>query len=128
MNAHSSEERGLLTRAKNKPYLNLWDYIELFWDMARGHRDVHGGYFYGEYSRELIYRLAFLGFGGMMSAIAKEATETISDPQVALDVFDERCKQKGIQLYLSPLRYRVDIQRAKAIGRQKRNASNGKRC
>ena len=112
MNAHSDEEKGLLTRAKSKSYLSLWDYIELFWDMARGHRDVHGGYFYGEYSRELIYRLAFLGFDGTMKAIAQEAPNPIGDTQASLDVFDQRCKQKGIQLYLSPLRYRVDIQGA----------------
>ncbi len=119
MNAHSSEEKGLLTRAKGKPYLSLWDYIELFWDMARGHRDVHGGYFYGEYSRELIYRLAFLGFDGMMGAIAEEETEPISDTQAALNIFDQRCKDKGIQLYLSPLRYRVDIQGAKLSAARK---------
>jgi hypothetical protein len=113
MNARSQVEKGLLTRAKGKPYLKLRDYAELLWDMARGHRDVHGGYFYGEYSRELIYRLAFLGFGGMLKAIAhEEVADVIDGPQHALDVFSQRCDDKGIQVYLSPLRYRVDVQGA----------------
>ena len=59
MNEHSDGIKGLLTRAKGKPYLTTCDYLELLWDMAWGERDVHGGYFYGEYSRELIYRIAF---------------------------------------------------------------------
>jgi hypothetical protein len=115
MNEHSDEQKGLLSRAKGKPYLNLQDYAELVWDMVRGHRDVHGGYFYGEYSRELIYRMAFLGFEGMLKAIAAEDTTgrmtgCTADAQQSLDGFDQRCQDKGLQVYLSPLRYRVDVQ------------------
>ena len=62
MNERSHTTGGLLTRAHGRPHLNLRDYIELFYDMVSGKRNVHGGYFYGEYSRELIYRIAFLGF------------------------------------------------------------------
>jgi hypothetical protein len=113
MNEHSTEQKGLLSRAKSKPYLNLKDYAELVWDMVRGHRDVHGGYFYGEYSRELIYRIAFLGFEGTLRAIAAEnPTDGIKDVQQSLKVFDQRCQDKGLQVYLSPLRYRVDVQGA----------------
>jgi Alpha/beta hydrolase of unknown function (DUF900) len=113
MNEHSHEQKGLLSRAKGKPYLDLRDYAELLWDMVRGHRDVHGGYFYGEYSRELLYRIAFLGFEGMLEAIAAEdTTGCIADAQQSLDGFDQRCQDKGLQVYLSPLRYRVDVQGA----------------
>ncbi|MEO1620395.1 MAG: alpha/beta hydrolase, partial [Cyanobacteria bacterium J06632_3] len=70
------EETGLLTRAKQKARLSFWDYTELAIDCLRGQLDVHGGYFRGEYSRKLIYRLAFLGFEGMLNAITDEESET----------------------------------------------------
>ena len=107
----SDKKVGLLTRAKHRKILRLWDYMGLVWDSIWGKRDVHGGYFYGAYSRQLIYRLAFLGFEGVLEAIAKEkiAIES-SDREGALHVFDRQCEEKGIQVYLSPLRYRVDVQ------------------
>lgn len=142
---------GLLTRAKDRKHLRLWDYMELIVDCLRGKRDVHGGYFHGKYSRELMYRLAFLGFGGMLAAIAAEESVengiryrpdygsepnplSDADPseqsesqqsegqqseaqtwrQQALDDFDRCCRDRGIQVYLSPLRYRVNVQGADA--------------
>ena len=131
---------GLLTRAKYRKHLRLWDYLELIVDCLRGKLDVHGGYFHGKYSRELMYRLAFLGFGGMLAAIATEESsengiqfrpdytrEHKREPSAdlteengqtwrlqALDDFDQRCRERGIQVYLSPLRYRVDVQGADA--------------
>lgn len=74
---------------------------------------MHGGYFHGEYSRQLIYRIGFLGFEGALKAISQESVAAeANDKQAALDVFDRRCADKGIQVYLSPLRYRVDVQGA----------------
>ena len=109
----SKNQTGLLTRAKEKKNLQLWDYVELVFDSLLGRRDVHGGYFQGAYSRQLIYRIAFLGFEGTLRAIAKEAVAIeAGDQQAALDVFDHRCAEKGIQVYLSPLRYRADVQGA----------------
>ncbi|MEL6490033.1 MAG: alpha/beta hydrolase [Cyanobacteria bacterium J06621_3] len=109
----SKTEMGLLTRAKRKKHLNLWDYIEIIFTCLSGKLDVHGGYFHGEYSRELMYRLAFLGFDGMLQAIAAETGVNAENyaPENSLDVFDRQCADKGIQVYLSPLRYRVDVQR-----------------
>ena len=109
----SKTKTGLLTRAKQKNNLNLVDYAELVFDALLGRRDVHGGYFQGEYSRKLIYRIGFLGFKGTLTAISKEAiaVET-EDKEAALTEFDRRCADKGIQVYLSPLRYRVDVQGA----------------
>ena len=109
----SKDEVGLLTRAKRRKNLNLWDYGEIIVDCLRGQLDVHGGYFHGEYSRELIYRLAFLGFEGMLQAVAED-TRTDSpenyQPENGLDIFNQQCMEKGIQAYLSPLRYRVNVQ------------------
>ncbi|MEL6880273.1 MAG: hypothetical protein AAFP09_07085 [Cyanobacteria bacterium J06607_10] len=110
---------GLLTRAKQKKHLALWDYIEMIFLCFRKRLDVHGGYFNGEYSRQLMYRLAFLGFDGMLRALDadSEALAAAPDddpyvPERSLDMFDQRCMDKGIQVYLSPLRYRVDVQGA----------------
>lgn len=111
---------GLLSRAKRKGTLNAWDYTELIIDSILGRRDVHGGYFHGDFSRQLIYRLAFLGFEGVLKASADETLLSPTapfSPQTALDVLDEKLKQLGIQAYLSPLHYRVSIQ-----GQQVENA------
>ncbi|MEM9165198.1 MAG: hypothetical protein AAGC54_19310, partial [Cyanobacteria bacterium P01_F01_bin.4] len=107
------KEMGVLSRAKRKDILNAWDYTELIFDSIRGRRDVHGGYFQGDFSRQLIYRLAFLGLEGVLKASTQEAALTSSEPvspQVALDILHEKCRQLGIQTYLSPFHYRVSVQ------------------
>ena len=85
------------------PALKSWDYFLLTLDYAMGKRDVHGGYFEGQFSQTLIYGLAFLGLKGYLRHLD-------ADPQVALSQFHRACREKGIQGYLSPFRYRVDIQ------------------
>ena len=102
-NTCSAQTMGLLTKAKGKPVLKSWDYFLLTLDYATGKRDVHGGYFEGQFSQQLLYGLAFLGFGGYLKTLNP-------DPQVALSQFHLTCQSKGIQGYLSPFRYRVDIQ------------------
>ncbi|MEO1400258.1 MAG: alpha/beta hydrolase [Cyanobacteria bacterium J06635_1] len=104
---------GLLSRAKRKGILNAWDYTQLIFDSALGRRDVHGGYFHGDFSRQLIYRLAFVGFEGVLKASAQESLMSSCDafsPQVALEILHEKCQKLGIQAYLSPLHYRVSVQ------------------
>ena len=109
---------GLLTRAKGRKNLNLWDYTELIFLCLRGQLDVHGGYFHGQYSRQIVYRLAFLGFEDMLLAVGTEdekaidSKASIDQREQQLNHFDQRCMKKGIQIYLSPLRYRVDVQGA----------------
>lgn len=99
----STKPTALLTRAKGVPALKSWDYFLLTLDYALGKRDVHGGYFEGQFSQTLIYGLAFLGLKGYLRHLN-------TDPQVALSQFHQACQEKGIQGYLSPFRYRVDIQ------------------
>ena len=121
----TKEKVGVLTRAKNRTHLRLWDYIELAFLCLRGKLDVHGGYFKGEYSRKLMYRLVFIGFEGMLRATAEESRPLTDDnfehacvesgvyyPEESLDLFNQQCVEKGIEVYLSPLRYRVDVQGA----------------
>jgi Alpha/beta hydrolase of unknown function (DUF900) len=130
----SHKKIGLLTRAKRKTSLNLGDYIALIIDAMLGRRDGHGGYFQGQFSRELIYRIACLGFEGTLKNLTTTTTDlpapvnlpgaesgarsgagsaapsVSSSPEAALDQFNDICNHLGIQVYLSPLRYRVDIQ------------------
>ena len=99
------QRRGLLTRAKRKRALNLLDYMALTLDYGLGRRDVHGGYFQGDFCQLLLYRLAFLGFGGLMDSLGLTTDQ-------ALEELDQRCRTLGIQGFLSPLRYRVACQGA----------------
>lgn len=98
------QEVGVLSRAKRKSSLSFLDYLELMQDYGNGSTDVHGGYFEGHFSKEAVYRLAFLGFDGLLQSFNHE------DAQVALTELHQKCKDKGIQLFLSPLRYRSNIQ------------------
>ncbi|MGF1513496.1 MAG: alpha/beta hydrolase [Elainellaceae cyanobacterium] len=101
---------GLLTRAKRKKALSAGDYFQLTYDYVTGQRDVHGGYFQGEFTQQLLYRTAFLGFTGYLKTLDDDPHNAY-DPHVALSKFHMACREKGIQGFLSPIRYRVDIQK-----------------
>jgi hypothetical protein len=102
-NTCSVAPTGILTRAKGKAILRPWDYFLLTLDYALSKRDVHGGYFQGQYSQQLLYRLAFLGFSDYLHSLDP-------DPHVALSKLHLECQTKQIQGFLSPFRYRVDVQ------------------
>lgn len=101
--------QGLLTRANRSQALTWWDYLMLMIDGACGKRDVHGGYFQGQFTQELIYRIAFLGFTGYLKTL-DDTPEMAFDPHVALSKLHMQCRDLGIQSFLSPIRYRVNIQ------------------
>lgn len=69
--------------------LNLWNYIRLFYayitfspkQFPTKGRDVHGGYFWGKFSKLLMYRLAFLGFRSFLDSL-------LLTPPEALDITD----------------------------------------
>ncbi|MEO0350072.1 MAG: alpha/beta hydrolase [Cyanobacteria bacterium P01_A01_bin.15] len=103
------EPRGLLTRAKRKKALGWWDYLLLMLDGLRQKRDVHGGYFQGAFTQQMIYRIAFLGFTGYLKTLDSDPHMAF-DPHVALSKLHMQCKHLGIQGFLSPIRYRVNIQ------------------
>ena len=107
---HTSEvAKGLLTRANRRKALTWWDYLLLIIDGALGKRDVHGGYFQGKFTQEMIYRIAFLGFTGYLETLYDDPN-TAFDPHVALSKLHMQCRALGIQSFLSPIRYRVNIQ------------------
>lgn len=108
-NHRDEQPTGLLTRAKAKGPLNSLDYALLTLDYALGTRDVHGGYFLGDFSQQLIYRILFLGFTGYLKTIDPNP-QMAFDPHVALSKLHVKCEGMGIQGFLSPIRYRVDIQ------------------
>ncbi|HEY9761543.1 MAG TPA: alpha/beta hydrolase [Trichocoleus sp.] len=107
--ACSTKAVGVLTRAKAKGPLRTLDYVWLTWDYATGARDVHGGYFQGEFSQQLLYGIAFLGFEGYLHTLHSDPTTAFS-PHAALNRLHEQFQQKGIQGFLSPMRYSVDIE------------------
>ncbi|MGB5973897.1 MAG: hypothetical protein WBG38_11290, partial [Nodosilinea sp.] len=108
-NAYSTQPTGILTRALGQAILKPWDYALLTLDYARGKRDVHGGYFEGNVSQKLLYRLAFLGFETYSKTLNTE-------PQVALSELHLICQKHQIQGYLSPVCYRASVQGGSLLG------------
>ncbi|MEM7796780.1 MAG: hypothetical protein AAF579_20280 [Cyanobacteria bacterium P01_C01_bin.118] len=105
----SQQTQGLLTQAKEKKALSWWDYFGLIVEGARGKLDVHGGYFQGEFTQAMIYRIAFLGFTGYLKTLDNDPNMAF-DPHVALSKLHMQCRDLGIQSFLSPIRYCVNIQ------------------
>ena len=94
--------KGLLTRARNFkaenpdagiPYLEhlklLWLYVSPLVPQEK-RIDVHGGYFKGEVSQRLIYRLACLGF-----------SRTVTKAYPNQDAMLSECAKHGIRVILS---------------------------
>ncbi|UBF26147.1 alpha/beta hydrolase [Kovacikia minuta CCNUW1] len=63
------KESYVLILDNQKSPLKLRGYIRLFIAYVCGKRDVHGGYFKGPFTKLLIYRLAFLGFSGLLDSL-----------------------------------------------------------
>jgi hypothetical protein len=91
-------KRPLLTFAKcekrhdPKAKLSFPAHLQLLWAYLTTplRPNVHGGYFEGELSQQLIYRLACLGFDGTISAYGGKAA------------LGNECKTKQIRVLLSP--------------------------
>ena len=123
----NNQPRGVVSFALRKAALNLWDYIWLNLSYfkqssGKGGVNVHGGYFSGRWSQQLIYGLAFLGFQTFLLSSPWEtpsdthAPDTVHPDVVQPDVMKQRlnqlaaqCQQKGIQVVLAPIRYDRDI-------------------
>gem|GEM_PF-281986 len=66
--------------------LTLFDYFRLFIAYAtfspkhfpKKGRDVHGGYFWGQFSQVLMYRLAFLGFRSFLDSLLLTTPEALN--------------------------------------------------
>lgn len=127
----------LICEGQRSP-LKFWNYLKLlkayvdFSGNANQGRDVHGGYFYGDFSKLVIYRLAFLGFPGLLDSLISQSPRELGIDQlppvalqeklakvgkvgrrtqrkIALEYFSWICQQKLIQVAASPERYYVDV-------------------
>ena len=68
--------------------LNFWQHLAVL--AAYPKLNCHGGYFQGELSQELMYRLACLGYGGTVKAYQ------------GLDKLSARCDRQQIRVVVSP--------------------------
>jgi len=78
-------------------------YIRLTLASALRKINTHGGYFDGQFTQQVMYRLAFLGFGGFLDSLSQ------NNRQSALDYLSEECDRRKIQVLLSSARYEIDI-------------------
>ncbi|HEY9618079.1 MAG TPA: hypothetical protein V6C64_14635 [Microcoleaceae cyanobacterium] len=70
-------DNNVLILNKQKTPLNFLEYVNLFIAFAtfapnkfpKAGRDVHGGYFWGKFSKLMMYRLAFVGFQGLLDSL-----------------------------------------------------------
>jgi esterase/lipase superfamily enzyme len=134
----NNKPEGVLTRGLCKDVLSFWDCLILIFDSIIIDKNVHGGYFQGDLSRKMLYRLAFLGYKDFLFSLKDEPdyqeiiekieseinTDTIQtslqNQDVAFDaqkeamiklsrVLSHKCKDKGIKVFLAPERYLVDM-------------------
>ena len=109
----SGAKRSLLTFAKwQKRYnrsakMRFYSHLRLlFAYLLPGHRpNVHGGYFEGMLSQELIYRLGCLGFEETVAAYGSEP------------VLGKQCESKQIRVLLSPCLHKPRTGPAAALTR-----------
>jgi hypothetical protein len=120
------ESKGVLTRAVNKTNLEMTDYALLCKDFVQGKRDPHGGYIFSgdaDFTKQAIYGLACLGWSGFLATLESGYSQhlaqleqnrsdlNLSERQQLARLFslDDLCKQKGVQVLMSPERHQVDI-------------------
>ncbi|RUT08181.1 hypothetical protein DSM106972_013490 [Dulcicalothrix desertica PCC 7102] len=125
----SEKPEGVLTRALRQSKLSFVNCLVLISDAIVIEKNVHGGYFQGEFSRKMLYRLAFLGYKDFLVSlkdepdyqeIAAQIETSSNSQQTPFDAYKEamiklsqvlskQCEDKGIKVFLAPERYRVDM-------------------
>jgi hypothetical protein len=140
------ETQGILTKSLCKRELSFWDcFMLIFTSLVEPNKiNVHGGYFDGQFSREMIYRIAFLGFKDFLNSledelnasdaqinvetIAKIAAEFEKNPTLFPNVSQEatklmkltlflsnKCRDKRIKAFLSPYIYLDMLNQTKEV-------------
>jgi len=73
--------------------LSWYSHLHLLWAYLVHHQrpNVHGGYFEGVLSQQIMYRLACLGYAGTVAAYGSDAA------------LSQACREKQIRVLLSPL-------------------------
>lgn len=112
----SKQPRGVVSFALRKAALNLTDYMHLNFSyfkqsLGRGGVNVHGGYFNGVWSQQVMYGLVFLGFQRFLMSLPESSSGDRTDTmEQKLNDFSRHCQQKGIQVVLAPIRYEKDVE------------------
>ncbi len=104
----NGKKKGMVSRALHKETLNGCDCTWLLWDSLCKARNVHAGYFEGDFGKKTIYGLAFLGFEKFISSLdASMPGDNLSTDEKLnlLRELSEQCEQRGIQVLLSPRQY-----------------------
>lgn len=73
-NPQKKESYILVLNGQRSP-LKFLGYFRLFIGFALGKRDVHGGYFQGPFAKLMMYRLAFVGFPGLLDSLLQTPPE-----------------------------------------------------
>ncbi|MBE9030186.1 alpha/beta hydrolase [filamentous cyanobacterium LEGE 11480] len=121
------QTQGILGLAAGKASLGYVDLLKLLIALVQGKLDPHGGYLQdrAKFSRELIFGLGSLGFGGLLDQFVDKSEYDACYTQVcqqasnlqphqkkrlaAVQVFSQLNRDRGIQVLLSPERYNVDV-------------------
>jgi pimeloyl-ACP methyl ester carboxylesterase len=102
----SGKRKGMVSRALHKQTLSFWDCTLLLWDSLCKKRDVHAGYFEGDFGKKTIYGLAFLGFEKFISSLDTSSDNLSKDEKLnLLRGLSKQCEDRGIQVLLSPRQY-----------------------
>ncbi|GAB4145952.1 MAG: hypothetical protein OHK0017_06130 [Patescibacteria group bacterium] len=104
----TDQEIGVLSNALRKQNLSFWDYLVLTFQYFFLGKDVHGGYFRGDFTRDLMYSLLFVGIKDYASSLADNRNQKdITSDRIfnnGLEKINNKCQSKGIQALLSPTR------------------------
>jgi pimeloyl-ACP methyl ester carboxylesterase len=102
----NGKRKGMVSRALHKQTLSFWDCTLLLWDSLCKKRDVHAGYFEGDFGKKTIYGLAFLGFEKFISSLDTSRDTLSKDEKLnLLRGLSKQCEERGIQVLLSPRQY-----------------------
>jgi hypothetical protein len=102
----SSHKRGIVSEAKSLPAIDLFSYsrLALNYFLGGGNQETwintHGGYFDGQYSQWLMYKLLFCGFKAILSH--PEGDKASAD---GWETLDSLCREKFLQVIISPHLY-----------------------
>jgi hypothetical protein len=109
------QQIGVVSYSAQKDFLGLVQYLRLAVGYFFLGKDVHGGYFRGDYATEVMYRIAFVGFKEYLKSITPNNIKLIK----GLDIFSKTLTEKKIQVVLAPERYaqlmRKDIDRSEMV-------------
>jgi hypothetical protein len=98
----------ILSGALGRAALDSLNYINLGLDyFIFKNVDTHGGYFNGQFSQRLMYRLLFFGFDQFLLTYSPGTTAselTAAKKEELLSAFSKDCQSKSIEVVLSPLR------------------------